>query len=60
MAERFPEFENREIQERKENSQNQYSKKSTSTWHNVWTSWAENKSFETYLLANEARQLDEK
>ena len=27
MAERFPEFEIREIQERKENSQNQYTKR---------------------------------
>ena len=33
--------------------------RSTSTWLNVWTSWAENKNFKTNLLAYEAKQLDE-
>ena len=31
-------FRNREIQETKENSENQNTEKSTSTWLNVWTS----------------------
>ena len=52
-------FWNQEIQELKENSENQNTKKSTSTWLNVWTSWAENKNFESNLLAYEAKQLDE-
>ena len=47
-------FWNQEIQERKENSENQNTEESTSTWLNVWTSWAENKIFETNLLAYEA------
>ena len=50
---------NQEIQELKENSENQNTKKSTSTWLNVWTSWAENKNFKTNLLAYEAKQHDE-
>ena len=52
-------FWNQEIQELKENSENQNTEKSTSTWLNVWTSWAENKNFKTNLLAYEAKQLDE-
>ena len=59
MAERFPDFQVEEIQELKENSENQNTKKSTSTWLNVWTSWAESKNFETNLVSNEAKQLDE-
>ena len=59
MAERFPDFQVEEIQEPKENSENQNTKKSTSTWLNVWTSWAESKNFETNLLSYEAKQLDE-
>ena len=51
-------FWNQEIQELKENSENQNNEKSTSTWLNVWSSWAENKNFKTNLLAYEARQLD--
>ena len=51
-------FWNQEIQELKENSENQNTDKSTSTWLNVWTSWAENKNFKTNLLADEAKQLD--
>ena len=34
-------------------------RKSTPTWLNVWTSWAENKNFKTNFLAYEAKQLDE-
>ena len=41
MAERFPDFQVEEIQELKENSENQNTKKNTSTWLNIWTSWAE-------------------
>ena len=52
-------FSNQEIQELKENSENQNTEKSTSTWLNVWSSWAENKNFKTNLLAYEAKQLDE-
>ena len=52
-------FGNQEIQELKENSENQNTEKSSSTWLNVWTSWAEKKNFETKLLAYEAKQLDE-
>ena len=52
-------FWNQEIQELKENSENQNTEKSTSTWLNVWTSWAENKNFKTNVLAYEAKQLDE-
>ena len=59
MAERFPNFQVEEIQELKENSEIQNTKKSTSTWLNVWTSWAESKNFETNLLSYEAKQLDE-
>ena len=44
-------FWNQEIQELKENSENQNTEKSISTWLNVWTSWAENKNFKTNLLA---------
>ena len=58
MAERFLDFK-QEIQELKENSENQNTEKSTSTWLNVWTSWAENKNFKTNLLAYKAKQLDE-
>ena len=54
MAERFP-----EIQELKQNSENRNTKKSTTTWLNVWTSWAESKNFETNLLSYEGKQLDE-
>ena len=43
----------------KENSENQNTEKSTSTWLNVWTNWAQNKNFKTNLLAYEAKQLDE-
>ena len=52
-------FENQENQELKENSENQNTEKSTSTWLNVWTSWVENKNFETNLFAYEAKQLEE-
>ena len=52
-------FRNQEIQEPKENSENQNTDKSTSTWLNIWTSWVENKNFKTNLLAYEAKQLDE-
>jgi len=51
-------FWNQEIQELKENSENQNTEKSTSTWLNVWNSLAENKNFKTNLLADEAKQLD--
>jgi len=47
------------MQELKESSENQNTEKSTATWLNVWTSWAENKNFKTNLLAYEAKQLDE-
>ena len=51
-------FRNQEIQEVKENSENQNTEKITSTWLNVWSSWAEDKNFKTNLLADEAKQLD--
>ena len=51
-------FWNQEIQELKENSENQNTEKSRSTWLNVWTCWTENKNFKTNLLADEAKQLD--
>ena len=53
-------FWNQENQELKENSENQNTENSTSTWLNVWTSWAKNKNFKTNLLADEAEQLDKK
>ena len=59
MAERFPDFQVEKIQELKENSENQNTKKSMSTWLNVCTSWAESKNFETNLLSYEVKQLDE-
>ena len=59
MAERFPDFRFEEIQGLKENSENQNTKKSTSTWLKVWTSWAESKNFESNLLSFEVKQLDE-
>ena len=40
-------------------SRNQNTTKSTSTWLNVWTSWATNKNLKTNLLFYRARQLDE-
>ena len=49
-------FWNQEIQKQKENWENQNTEKSTSTWVNVWTSWAENKN---NLLAYKAKPLDE-
>ena len=52
-------FWNQEIQELKENSENQNTEKSASTWLNIWTSWAENKNFKTNLLAYEAKKLVE-
>jgi len=51
MAERFPDFQVEEIQELKQNSENQNTKKSTTTWLNVWTSSTESKNFETNLLS---------
>ena len=59
MVEKFSDFEILEIKELQEDSENQNTKKSTSTWLNVWTSWAENNNFETSLLVYEAKQLDE-
>ena len=56
--ERYPNFEIQETQELKENSENQNTKKRSPTWFDVWTKWAENKNFETNLLAYEAKQLD--
>ena len=56
---KIPRFWNKETKELKENSENQNTEKSTSTWLNVWTSWAENNNFKTNLLAHEAKQLDE-
>ena len=56
MTERFADSEIQEIHELKEN---QNTMKSTLTWLNVWTSWAEHKNFETNLLSNETKQLDE-
>jgi len=52
-------FWNQEIQELKENSEKQNTEKRRSTWLNVCLSWAENKNFETNLLAYEAKQLHE-
>jgi len=52
-------FWNQKSQELKENLENQSTEKSTLTWLNVWTSWAENKNFKTNLLAFEAKQLHE-
>ena len=54
MPERFRDFQVEEIEELKENSGNQNTKKSTSTWLNVWTSWAKSKNFESNLLSYEA------
>ena len=45
MAERFPDFEIQKIQQLEENSENQNTKKSTSTWLNVWTSWSKKEIF---------------
>lgn len=58
MAKRFSDFEIKKIQELKENSENQNTKKSTTTLRNVWTRRAEN-NFETTLVACEAKHLDE-
>ena len=43
------------VLEQKENSENQNTTKSASSWLHVWTSLAENKIFETNLLAYEAK-----
>lgn len=58
MAERYQDFEIYEIQELKENSGNQNTKKNTTTWLNVWTRRADN-NFETTLVACEAKHLVE-
>ena len=58
MAKRFSDFEIKKIQELKENSKKQNTKKSTTTLHNVWIRSAEN-NFETILVACEAKHLDE-
>lgn len=58
MAERFPDFTIQEIQQLKENSQNQNTKKSTLTWLNAWTSWAKNKIFETNLRRNNSSKIN--
>ena len=58
-GEKSSRFWNQEIQELKENSENQNTEKSTSTWLNVSTSWDEIKNFKTNLFAYEAKQLDE-
>ena len=55
----LPDFEIQEIQELEKNSENQNTKKSTSTWPNVWIRWAENKNVETNFFVYEAKQLDE-
>jgi len=57
MAEEFPDFEIQEIQELKECSEMQNTKKSTSTWLNVWTSWAEYKDFETNSFTSISLQV---
>ena len=56
MVERYPDFQIQEIQELKQNSENQNTKKSTTTWLNVW---AERKNFESNLLSYEGKQVDE-
>ena len=48
MAERFPDFEIQETQQLKENSENQDIRKSTSTWLDVWTCWAEKELWNQY------------
>ena len=58
-TERFPNFELQEIQELLENTENKNTKKGTSTWLNVWTTWAESKEFDSNLLAYEPKQLDQ-
>ena len=59
MVERFPDFLIQAMQELKENSENQNTKKSPSTWLNVGIGWAETKNFETNLLTYKAKQLYE-
>ena len=44
---KIPRLWNQEIKKLNEFSENQNTEKRTSTWLNVWTSWAENKNFET-------------
>ena len=56
MTERFADSV---IQEIHELNENQITEKSTSRWVNAWTSWAENKNFETNFLSYETKQLDE-
>ena len=56
MTERFADSVIQEIHELKEN---QITEKSTSRWVNAWTSWAENKDFETNFPSYETKQLDE-
>ena len=58
-GEKISRFCNQEIQELRENSENQNTEKSTSTWLNAWTSWAESKNFKNNYLAYEPKQLDE-
>jgi len=58
-AETFPDFELQDIQELEENSENHNTKKGTSTWLNVWTSWSKKEIFQINLPAFKVRQLDE-
>ena len=53
LRKKISRFWKQEIKELKENSENQNTEKSTSTWRNVWTSWAENKN----LIRNQFSRL---
>ena len=57
LRKKISRFRNQEIQELKENSENQNTEKSASSWLNVWTSGAENKNFKTNLLVDEKFSL---
>ena len=60
MAERFPDCDPKQLQERKENAENTNTKKSTKTWLTVWTTWAEEKGYSPDIVSYEAKKLDEK
>ena len=59
MADRFPDYDAKELQQFKENAENSNTKKSTKTLVTVWTTWAEEKGYSPDIVSHEAKELDE-
>ena len=60
MVDRFPDCDEKEVQQFKENAENSNTKRSTKTWLTVWTTWAEEKGCIPEIVSYEAKELDEK